>query len=37
MSDLKPSFSKALFSGVILDDLVFPYPKMEKEQAENVQ
>ncbi|MGD9487432.1 MAG: acyl-CoA dehydrogenase family protein [Calditrichaceae bacterium] len=31
-----PSFSKGLFSGVILEDLVFPYPKMDKEEAENV-
>ena len=36
MSSVKPSFSKALFSGVFLEDLVFPYPKMEKEEAENV-
>ncbi len=31
-----PSFCKGLFSGIILDDLVFPYPKMDKEEAENV-
>jgi acyl-CoA dehydrogenase family member 9 len=37
MSDLKPSFSKALFSGVILDDLVFPYPVMKTEEAENLK
>lgn len=37
MADLKPSFSKALFSGVILDDLVFPYPKLSKDEAENVK
>ena len=37
MSDLKPSFSKALFSGIILDDLVFPYPKMKTEEAENLK
>jgi len=36
MSVVKPSFSKALFSGVFLEDLVFPYPKMDKEEAENV-
>jgi len=36
MSSVKPSFSKALFSGVFLEDLVFPYPKMEREEAENV-
>ena len=32
-----PSFSKALFSGAILDELVFPYPELDKEEAENVQ
>ena len=32
----KPSFSKALFSGLILEDLVFPFPKMDKEEAENM-
>ncbi len=32
-----PSFSKALFSGVLLDDLIFPYPKMEKEEAEDLK
>lgn len=32
-----PSFSKALFSGVILDELVFPYPKMSTDEAENVR
>ncbi|MCB0281680.1 MAG: acyl-CoA dehydrogenase family protein [Calditrichae bacterium] len=37
MAPVKPSFSKALFSGVIMEDLVFPYPKMEKEEAENVK
>lgn len=37
MSSLKLSFSKALFSGVILDDLVFPYPKMKTEEAENLK
>ena len=37
MADLKPSFCKALFSGVILDDLVFPYPKMQTEEAENLK
>ena len=31
-----PSFSKGMFSGVIQDELVFPYPKMSKEEAENV-
>ena len=37
MADLKPSFSKALFSGIILEDLIFPYPKMNAEEAENVK
>ena len=37
MSNLKPSFCKALFSGVILDDMVFPYPKMNKEEADNLK
>jgi acyl-CoA dehydrogenase family protein 9 len=32
-----PSFSKALFSGVMLDDLMFPYPKMDAEEAETVK
>jgi acyl-CoA dehydrogenase family member 9 len=31
-----PSFSKSLFSGIILDELVFPYPKMDKQEAENL-
>ena len=31
-----PSFSKGMFSGIIQDELVFPYPKMNKEEAENV-
>jgi len=34
---IKPSFSKALFSGVLLDDLVFPYPKMKEEEAEDLK
>lgn len=33
----KPSFSKALFSGVLLDDLIFPYPKMNEEEAEDLK
>jgi acyl-CoA dehydrogenase family protein 9 len=37
MASLNPSFSKALFSGVILEDLVFPFPKMDKDEAENVE
>lgn len=37
MADLKPSFSKALFSGAILDDLVFPFPKLNKEESENLK
>jgi len=32
-----PSFSKALFSGVILDELIFPYPKLSKDEAENIK
>lgn len=37
MADLKPSFSKALFSGVILEEFVFPYPKLSKDETENVK
>ncbi len=33
----KPSFSKALFSGALLDELVFPYPEMDKEEKENFE
>jgi len=29
-----PSFCKSLFSGVVADDLVFPYPRMEPARAE---
>ncbi len=32
-----PSFSKGMFSGVILDELVFPYPKMKEEEAEDLK
>ena len=32
-----PSFSKGLFSGIILDDLIFPYPQMSAEEAENLE
>jgi acyl-CoA dehydrogenase family protein 9 len=32
-----PSFSKSLFSGVILDELVFPYPEQKKEDRENLE
>ncbi len=32
-----PSFSKALFSGVILEDLVFPYPEQPAEEQENLE
>ncbi len=32
-----PSFSKALFSGAILDELLFPYPELDKDEAENVK
>ncbi|HGY56132.1 MAG TPA: acyl-CoA dehydrogenase [Caldithrix abyssi] len=35
--NVKPSFSKALFSGVLLDELVFPYPEMDKEEKENFE
>ena len=35
--EVKPSFSKALFSGVLLDELVFPYPEMDKEEKENFE
>jgi len=31
-----PSFSKSLFSGYIADDIVFPYPVLNKEDAENL-
>jgi acyl-CoA dehydrogenase family protein 9 len=31
-----PSFSKAMFSGQIEEDLLFPYPKMKPEEEENV-
>ena len=31
-----PSFTKSLFSGVFLDELVFPYPMMDKEEEENL-
>ena len=34
--EAKPSFSKALFSGIILDDLIFPYPQMDAEETENL-
>ena len=38
MSEKKdhPSFSKSLFSGFFLDELVFPYPSMDKEEEENL-
>ena len=32
-----PSFSKSLFSGLILDELVFPYPEQDKENSENLE
>jgi acyl-CoA dehydrogenase family protein 9 len=32
-----PSFSKALFSGAILDELLFPYPALDKDESENLQ
>ncbi len=31
-----PSFVKSLFSGYFLDELVFPYPHMDKEEEENL-
>jgi acyl-CoA dehydrogenase family protein 9 len=31
-----PSFTKSLFSGLFLDELVFPYPMMNKEEEENL-
>ena len=31
-----PSFTKSLFSGFFLDELVFPYPIMDKEEEENL-
>ena len=37
MSEIKPSFSKALFSGHIMEELIFPYPKMNEEEAENIK
>jgi len=33
---LNPSFVKSLFSGFILDELVFPYPLIDKEEEENL-
>jgi acyl-CoA dehydrogenase family protein 9 len=31
-----PSFVKSLFSGFILDELVFPYPQMDKDEMESL-
>jgi len=31
-----PSFTKSLFSGFFLDELVFPYPHIDKEEEENL-
>ena len=31
-----PSFTKSLFNGFFLDELVFPYPLMDKEEEENL-
>jgi len=31
-----PSFVKSLFSGFVLDELVFPYPQMDKDEAESL-
>jgi len=38
MADKKslPSFSKSLCSGFVLEELVFPYPKQDKEEKENL-
>jgi acyl-CoA dehydrogenase family protein 9 len=33
----KPSFSKSLFAGSIEQDLIFPYPKISGEEAENLK
>jgi acyl-CoA dehydrogenase family protein 9 len=35
--NLLPSFCKSLFSGVILDELVFPYPKPTSEDRQNLE
>jgi acyl-CoA dehydrogenase family protein 9 len=32
-----PSFSKSLFSGLLLDNLVFPYPEQDVEKRENLE
>ncbi len=37
MATIKPSFSKALFSGALIDDLVFPFPEMDPEEAETLK
>lgn len=34
--EAKPSFSKGLVSGYILEDMVFPYPKMDADEKENL-
>ena len=33
----QPSFAKSLFSGVILDELVLPYPKQDPDDRENLE
>lgn len=33
----QPSFSKSLFAGSIEQDLIFPYPKISSEEAENLK
>lgn len=33
---VEESFMKAVFHGVIAEDLIFPYPKMDEEERENV-
>jgi len=32
-----PSFSKSLFSGIILEELIFPYPAQKAEERENLE
>ncbi len=35
-SETLPSFSKSLFSGYLVDEMVFPYPEQDKEEKENL-
>lgn len=32
-----PSFSKSLFSGFVLEELIFPYPEQDAEEKENIE